>query len=574
MAEYLSPGVYVEEFESGMKAMEGVGTSTAGFVGMAERGPVIGTPEFLTSFADYQRTFGGYLSENAYGGNRFLPYAVEQFFAQGGARCFVMRVAPADAKCAASTMCSLNVTARNPGKWGNSVSVSIAASSRAKSQVLSCADDAASGTKLYTFKNASAFQAGDVVALTENGAAVEYNRIARVQDNTVSFERAFEGDIVDTNVVARRVIACCDVDFTVACGDQVENYELVSLNIESSDYIGNRLAKSGIVSVQYTPVDEICPPMLALAGDAGAQKVSFALSGGTDGSCKALDESLYMGTDGGPGKRTGLEAFKEISNVSIMAIPGITAPAVQLALVSHCQNLASRFAVLDMPLDLSKPLDLLAHREIVDSDYAAMYHPWLQVYDVLQKKPAYIPPSGAVCGIYARTDIARGVHKAPANEVVNNCIGLSCIYNKGEQDLLNPAGVNLIRALPGQGIRVWGGRTCSSNSLWKYVNVRRLFIYLEETIRTQTNWAVFEPNDEVLWNRVRQTITAFLRDMYRSGALVGSSESEAFFVNIGRDTMSQSDILNGRLICVIGVAPSRPAEFVIFRITQITGGQE
>lgn len=574
MAEYLSPGVYVEEFESGMKAMEGVGTSTAGFVGMAQRGPVVGTPEFLTSFADYRRRFGGYLTENTHGGNRYLPYAVEQFFANGGARCFVMRVAPADAKKASAVMSSLSVTAKNPGKWGDSVRVTAAAASKAKSQVLSVTDDAASGIKMYTFKNASAFLTGDVVALVDGGVPVEYNRISRIQDNTVCFEKNFEQDIVDQNLVAKKLIASCEADMSVVCGDVEETYECVSLNPSSPDYIVNKLAKSALVDMEYSPVDEIFPPMLALSGDAAALKTEFSLSGGSDGSCKTPDDSLYIGGGDGPGRRTGLEAFKEIGNVSIMAIPGITSAPVQLALVAHCQNLASRFAVLDMPLDLSKPMDLLSHREIVDSDYAAMYHPWLQVYDMAAKKPVYLPPSGSVCGIYARTDIARGVHKAPANEVVNNCLGLSCIYNKGEQDLLNPAGVNLIRALPGQGIRVWGGRTCSSNGLWKYVNVRRLFIYLEETIRTQTNWAVFEPNDQVLWVRVRQTIVSFLRDMYRAGALVGASESEAFFVNIGPDTMSTQDILNGRLICVIGVAPSRPAEFVIFRITQIVNSQD
>ena len=308
--------------------------------------------------------------------------------------------------------------------------------------------------------------------------------------------------------------------------------------------------------------------MLAIARNASADRAVFALAGGSDGSCKEFDDSLYIGSGDAPGRRTGLAAFEEISNVSIMAIPGVTSAAVQLALVAHCSNLADRFAVLDMPYSITKPQELLNHRAIVDSDYAAMYHPWLQVYDMAAKRSTYIPPSGAVCGIYARSDANRGVHKAPANEVVNNCLGLSCLYNKGEQDLLNPAGVNLIRALPGQGIRVWGGRTCSSNNLWKYVNVRRLFIYLEETIKAQTNWAVFEPNDEILWVRVRQTITSFLRDMYRSGALVGATEDEAFFVNIGPDTMTQQDILSGRLICVIGVAPSRPAEFVIFRITQ------
>ena len=558
----------MEEFESGMRAMEGVSTSTAGFVGMAEKGATVGTPEFITSFAEYQRKFGGYLTENAYGGNRYLPYAVEQFFANGGARCYIMRVAPADAKAANVVMSSLTASAKSVGKWGNNISITAATASKNKSQVLAVTEDALTAAKAYTFKNAAGFNVGDVVALVEKGEAVCYNRIAKIQDNTVTFELDFEQDIVDAAMLPKKVIASCEVDLVVACGEEVEQYEGVSFNAASTDFIENRLSRSSLIEIQYKAIEEIFPPMLALCGDASAKKGSFALTGGSDGSTKKADDSIYMGSDNGPGARTGLEAFKEITNVSIMAIPGITSPAVQLALVAHCQNLASRFAVLDMPLEMTKPQDLLKHRAIVDSDYAAMYAPWLQVYDVAAKKPAYIPPSGAIAGIYARSDIARGVHKAPANEVVNNCLGLSCLYNKGEQDLLNPAGVNLIRALPGQGIRVWGGRTCSSNALWKYINVRRLFIYLEETIKAQTNWAVFEPNDAVLWARVGMTIRSFLRDMYRAGALVGATEDEAFFVNIGPDTMTQQDIQNGKLICVIGVAPSRPAEFVIFRITQ------
>jgi phage tail sheath protein FI len=176
-----------------------------------------------------------------------------------------------------------------------------------------------------------------------------------------------------------------------------------------------------------------------------------------------------------------------------------------------------------------------------------------------------------VIGIYARSDIARGVHKAPANEIVTNCTALMVNYNVGEQDLLNPKGVNLIRRFPGAGIRVWGARTASSKPLWKYVNVRRLFIYLEESIKANTNWVVFEPNDQTLWDRVRRTIEIFLETTWRSGALAGGSPSEAFFVDIGPNTMSKDDIDNGKLICIIGVAPVKPAEFVIFRITQKTG---
>ncbi|MGZ4164277.1 MAG: phage tail sheath family protein, partial [Tumebacillaceae bacterium] len=160
--------------------------------------------------------------------------------------------------------------------------------------------------------------------------------------------------------------------------------------------------------------------------------------------------------------------------------------------------------------------------------------------------------------------------KAPANEVIRGCVGLDVQYNKGEQDILNPKGVNLIRAFTGQGIRVWGARTLSSNGLWKYVNVRRLYIFLEETIKRGTNWVVFEPNDDKLWARVQRTIDAFLTRVWRDGALMGTSPQEAYYIHIGRNTMTQDDIDNGRLICVIGVAPVKPAEFVIFRLTQKT----
>lgn len=252
-----------------------------------------------------------------------------------------------------------------------------------------------------------------------------------------------------------------------------------------------------------------------------------------------------------------------------MAVPGVTIPDVVVALVAHCENTGSRFAVIDMPQELTETKDLLAYREMIDSTYAAMYHPWIQIFDGAGKKPAYVPPSGAVMGVYSRTDVTRGVHKAPANEKVA-CTGLSVNYKKGEQDILNPAGINLIRALPGQGIRIWGARTASSNASFKYVNIRRLFIFIEESIKANTNWVVFEPNDASLWNRVILSVTSFLETVRRSGMFAGGSAAESYFVDIGPTTMSQDDIRNGRLICNIGIAPSRPAEFVIFRITQHT----
>ena len=188
--------------------------------------------------------------------------------------------------------------------------------------------------------------------------------------------------------------------------------------------------------------------------------------------------------------------------------------------------------------------------------------------------PILVPPGGHVAGVYARVDQEKGVHKAPANEVVNGALGLEFNITKGEQDVLNPRGVNCIRAFPGRGILIWGARTAASDPAWKYLNVRRLFIFVEKSIELGTQWVVFEPNDEKLWARVKQTINQFLMGVWRSGALMGTTEEEAFFVKCDRTTMTQNDIDNGRLVVLVGIAPVKPAEFVIFRIAQVAKGSE
>lgn len=569
MAEYLSPGVYVEEFESGGKPMEGVGTSTAGFVGLALRGPVGGVPQLVTNFADFKRKYGGYLSAAEFGENRFLAYAVEHFFLNGGSRAFISRVAPADANASKGAVPAdaplLNITAADVGAWGDDIKIIITPASKAKTQIL---EDLGEGK--YRVKKSLGFDAGDVVALND-GSSTVYNKVVKSQDNVIEFETEFETNAVDTNLVPKITLSTCEFNLEAKYDDTDEYYSEASFNISSPNYIENKTAKSSIirVSVESTPADD---PFTALSG--GTDVVSVELKGGSNGSNAQVLPDTFMGVDNGPGKRTGIQAFLDNDVVSIMAVPGITDPNVQLTLVAHCENLGSRFAVLDMPAELSKTDEIITARNVIDSTYAAMYHPWLTVYDPLDKKNINIPPSGSVIGIYARSDNSRGVHKAPANEVVRGCTGLSVPFNKGEQDILNPKGVNLIRSFPGQGIRVWGARTASSDPSWKYVNVRRLFIFLEESIKANTNWVVFEPNDEKLWSRVKRTIDGFLRSVWRDGALAGTTEADAFYCEIGPSTMSQADIDNGRLICVIGVAPVKPAEFVIFRITQKTGDSE
>lgn len=563
--------------------MEGVGTSTAGFVGMAQKGPIKGLPVLITSMADYQRRFGGYLSERAYGDQRFLPYAVEQFFNNGGSTCYVMRVckekddtdagkdgaATAQGILKAGDTALLTLTAANPGAWGNNIRARLTPVLKNRVKIDSWP---AGEEKTCGVSSSDGYEAGDLVCIQymeKDGRKVFYSVAEKAEGSGITLKWT---GTPPAEADTEAFLYLLEWGMMLQDDTSAEQYESVSFNPERNSYVEQALKKSQLVTAA-ADMENLTEDMLKslLEGDGGEEiTLEIAFEGGSDGVIKAdaFDPSLYIGRDGSPDQRTGLTAFKTLSDVSIMAIPGITDGSVQSALVSHCEGLASRFAILDMPFDSKEVADLQAFKENIDSSYAAMYHPWLQCYDPLANRKVFLPPSGSMAGIYARTDNSRGVHKAPANEVVRNCTGLSIKYNEAEQGKLNPKGINLIRNIPGQGIRVWGARTCSSDGNWKYVNVRRLFIFLEESIKANTNWAVFEPNDEMLWSRVEGTIRVFLTTQWRNGALAGSTADEAFYINIGKSTMTEDDILNGRLICVIGVAPVRPAEFVIFRITQ------
>lgn len=583
MAEYFSPGVYVEEYDNAPRSVEGVGTSTGGFVGLAEKGPTKGAPLLVTNFKSFTKQFGGFLSEYTHGDYRYLANAVEQFFLNGGTRCYVSRVAPEDATCASKKSGILTVTAANEGKWGNRIQITLKTVTKKKMQLLESI-----GKNIYRAKSVEGFREGDIVEF--NG---EYNRIAMIYDEQVTFENKFKADPVDADMIPKNFVKLVTFDMQVRYNEDVENFFDLTLNSASPAYVASRLASSKLVKVEAkavkeatvktdkaeksdeAPMKEIGNPVENILGK-GITEGSFSLEGGTDGSIAKVNAGTFIGKDDGPEGRTGIQSFLENDNVNIMAVPGVTIPEVIVALVAHCENTKSRFAVIDMPKDEYKTDALIQYRGLIDSTYAAMYHPWIQVFDRGSNKADFVPPSGAVMGVYSRTDISRGVHKAPANEPIF-CTGVKVNYTKDEQDILNPEGVNLIRAIPGEGIRIWGARTASQNSAFKYVNIRRLFIYVMESIKASTNWVVFEPNDSTLWQRVSLTITSFLDGLWRTGMLTGGSPGEAYFVEIGPSTMSLDDIKNGRLICNIGIAPSRPAEFVIFRLTQHTsetGGSE
>ena len=289
---------------------------------------------------------------------------------------------------------------------------------------------------------------------------------------------------------------------------------------------------------------------------------------------------------GDPADRTGFGGLEAVDEVTMLAVPDLMSlyqkgvidaegvQAVQSAMIGHCELMGDRVAILDAPpgLNAQQVKEWRVDKVGYDSKYASLYWPWVKVLDPLTGKGAFVPPSGHVAGVWARSDANRGVHKAPANEVIRGALALELIITKGEHDQLNPNGINCIRAFPGRGIRIWGARTLSSDPSWRYLNVRRLFNYIEESILEGTQWVVFEPNDMDLWQRVKRTLNAFLTRTWRDGALFGATPQEAFYVKCDSETNPPEVVDAGQLVVEIGIAPVKPAEFVVFRIAQFSGG--
>jgi phage tail sheath protein FI len=295
-----------------------------------------------------------------------------------------------------------------------------------------------------------------------------------------------------------------------------------------------------------------------------------------------VEPDVYVGNSA---DRTGFAGLEAIDEITMLAVPDLMAArdrgllddegvrAVQAAMITHCELMHDRVAILDTPAGLNAQQVKGWRAEAnYDSKYAALYWPWIKVMDPVSGAPAFVPPSGHVAGIWARNDSTRGVHKAPANEVVRGAIMLELNLTKGEHDQLNPDGINCIRSFPGQGIRVWGARTLSSDPEWRYLNVRRLFNYVEKSILNGTNWVVFEPNDPKLWDSVKRTITMFLRRVWRDGALFGQVPAQAFYVKCDAENNPPENRDAGMLTVEIGIAPVKPAEFVIFRLSQFADG--
>ncbi|MCP3100757.1 phage tail sheath subtilisin-like domain-containing protein [Myxococcus sp. K15C18031901] len=522
-------------------------TSTTGFVGPTLTGPSGGTPELLTSFADFERVYGG-LDPLSYGTN-YLAHSVRAYFNEGGSRLYVSRVVTtaANAGFAAAAIGSSghSFVSRFPGRGGNGT-ITLSASQRPASPL--ALDRAPAGS----------------VFVTDDTTPVTHVKGASGWAPTLPTTPA--GNLVSLSIRTRD-----------GAGREA-TYEDVGLDPLHPRWIGNVLSETPTrqsEALQRQFAIHFTGTTLPGGGDLksalGSLPATFTLAGGLDGDAPTTGQY-----------EAALEALTGIEDISIIAAPGSSsysgaAAGVRNALIIAAEKRrAYRVAVLDTPpgQSLGQARDW---RGQIDSKYAALYYPWVVVANPLARagddsipKEISLPPSGFLSGIYARNDVQRGVFKAPANEVVNSALRFEADIHFAQQEVLNPLGINCLRFFPGRGYRVWGARTASSDPEWKYLNIRRYFNFLERSIDVGTQWAVFEPNGERLWANIRETLGSFLETQWRSGALLGSDPKQAFFVRCDRSTMTQDDLDNGRLICLVGVAAVKPAEFVIFRIGQKT----
>jgi len=605
--EYLAPGVYVEETSFRPQSIEGVSTSTAGFVGPARFGPIAGEPPLLTSFADFERIYGG-LDELDYAGTlstNYLAHGVRSFFEEGGRRCFVARIEDGAAESTGSfdndsttQDNEMTLSARYPGVAGD---LRIRVQAGLGQNVL--VNDADGNPTLR------GVQEGDSVLRNDGSGGLGVYDVTLNNDGSYTLTAATGGsdlDINDTDLTVgtdtvRPITLTVNVEKPVREPKQpgvqyglAETFDGITLSPNSPSSIVNLFPEEPETQRQAlsTPffVDEITQGGSAVTDAKGGDVVKaifddvtdeddfdgaiaeVILTGGSDGDLPAA--SVYEG-DSTSTSRSGLAALEDLDEVSIVAAPGYSQAAyddtnretIQGFLIAHAEQMRYRIVVLDAQDGLGVT-GIREQRSKIDSKYAALYYPWVTVFDPVRRGELNLPPSGFVAGIYARNDTQRGVQKAPANETVRLAIGLETRVNRAQQEVLNPDGINCFRFFEGRGYRLWGARTATSNNEFKYVNIRRYLAYLERSVDEGTQVFVFESNGDALWANVRRTVASFLDNEWRSSRLMGLTPEEAFFVRCDRSTMTQNDIDNGRLICEIGVALFRPAEFVIFRIGQ------
>jgi uncharacterized protein len=518
--EYLSPGVYIEEVSTGPRPIEGVGTAMAGFVGFADNGP-INKPTLITSWEQYVKVFGG-LQE---GGTRtgfskygyYLGQSIFGFFNNGGRRCYVTRVNPQISE---------------GDKTSGAKAIEAIIPSRASKAV-----------NALTFQPKQATSSDITIEVTppSNTDAGEGSFNLRIKSEAV--EEVFENLVLGKPTKGAK---------GTSVAEAIATSKMVSVIVEekSSGTLAERAPEIGTHVINASQSLEMVP----------------------------VQSNTFIGN---VDDRSGLEGLEIADDVTMVIAPDIMwayengkidkdgVKAVQLAMITHCERLQDRVAIID-PLPNMTPQQVKKWREKdsnFDSSYATLYYPWIKVNGP-DGKPVSVPPSGHMAGVWSRSDNERGVHKAPANEVVRGALEPAYEVTKNEQDTLNPTGINCIRTFTARGVRVWGARTLSSDPQWRYLNVRRLFNYVEKSCFNGTQWIVFEPNNQDLWERVKRDLNSFLRGVWRDGALFGTTPEDAFRVVVDESNNPADERDKGFLTIDISMAPVKPAEFVRMRFGQ------
>jgi phage tail sheath protein FI len=572
--DYFAPGVYVEEVDRGSRPIEGLPTAIAGFVGFTEDvrgGAQLYRPMLVTTWNQYLQYFGRPNSDGFTDFGAYLPFSVYGWFLNGGGRCWVTSIGTRlpGTPAPEATESGTNLMNRRDRP---TLRFSLA---QPASQTLSGANGANGGG--HTIR----------VQVTEG--------TPKPPTSPPHHGDAEEGDSSGQGHTTVNINTGEFFTVVVRQGNEpLERFEHLTMNPqvnpEVADYVVSALESSAyIVATDLANVGSI----LARRPANGIYEISPPLP-------VPSQAELPVHLEGVGNDRTGLRGMFEIDEVTVVACPDLMrvyqaglmdidqVHAVMDVMVGMCEaaaagdipNPPNRMVVLDPPPDRVKPQEIsswLSEEFNRRSQFAALYYPWIEVPNPRNGgRPIQIPPCGHVMGVWARTDETRGVHKAPANEVPRGVTGLAYNCNFREQELLNPIGINCLRPFPNRGIRIWGARTLVEPDIteWRYINVRRLMSYIEKSIEIGTQWVVFEPNDEDLWQRVKRVVSNFLTELWRQGALMGSSPDQAFYVKCDGELNTPDTMILGRLYIEVGVCPVRPAEFVVFRISQWSGQDE
>ncbi|HSK24912.1 MAG TPA: phage tail sheath subtilisin-like domain-containing protein [Egicoccus sp.] len=521
MPSYLTPGVYIEEVPSGSASLSAGATAIAAFVGFTEKGPNDDPsdpegmkPRLVTSWSQYESLYGGFTP------GAMLPHSVYGWFLNGGSVCYIVRIPH-------------NKASEEPGQ------LALPAADRAIGNVLEF----------------TSVGPADGISIAVEPAEAPDTEDGSDPDPIFDLSVLQDGVVVESYAGLSLKDGPTNVVSTLA--ESSERVK-VDLKVEITDDLDLTLAmpKAGIYALEPAPREPVEVKAPAFAGSETKRQ-------GINGLVIADDVTMVMVPD------LITAATKEDGAVDL----GMW-KSVQTALINHCEAQANRMAVLDAPpgMSVQQIKEWRSDVAMYDSAFAALYFPWIKVANPAPTNgddEIFVPPSGHMAGLWARVDESRGVWKAPANEIIRGVLDVELPITKAEQGLLNPIGINCIRPFGTRGIRVWGARTLSSDSDWRYINVRRLFNMVEQAIMDGTQWVVFEPNDQKLWEGVKRTVSGFLRGLWRDGALFGATADQAYFVKCDAENNPPESIDEGKLVVEVGIAPVKPAEFVIFRISQL-----